>query len=276
MKAISEAVVVMSQNVTIGEAMSISLSDWCRDHALQCVVLDPKAASAPASEGAPLTKTIVYYTGSEPPHSYLDAPAFKACRERNPKARVVVMSDRPTVSDCVASLENDVHGYLSTAEGLRFLALALDFILDGGSYCSTEILSQVDLTEHAAEERGEEPAEAEPHEKAAALTARQREVAVQLALGKSNKVIARTLGIQEATVKVHMRSIMQVLNARNRTEAALIIRRSLDVGHDGPQGLETVSRLPAQSAPPAPPGVPLRPDSPAVVAARGVPSEQPS
>jgi predicted transcriptional regulator len=43
-----------------------------------------------------------------------------------------------------------------------------------------------------------------------------------LRTGLSNKLIARELGMTEATVKVHVRHAMRKLGASNRTEAAII------------------------------------------------------
>ncbi|MCW2247081.1 DNA-binding NarL/FixJ family response regulator [Azospirillum fermentarium] len=54
------------------------------------------------------------------------------------------------------------------------------------------------------------------------LTERQREVFDLLLAGQSNKEIARTLGVLEGTVKVHVRAIMQKLGVRNRTQAAVL------------------------------------------------------
>jgi DNA-binding NarL/FixJ family response regulator len=50
---------------------------------------------------------------------------------------------------------------------------------------------------------------------------RQNEVADQLALGHSNKVIATNLGIAEATVKVHIQRLMKRYKASNRVQVAL-------------------------------------------------------
>ncbi|MCW2244328.1 response regulator transcription factor [Azospirillum canadense] len=58
------------------------------------------------------------------------------------------------------------------------------------------------------------------------LTERQREVLRLLLRGHSNKEIARSLGVLEGTVKVHLRSIMQRLRVRNRTQLALIASKS--------------------------------------------------
>lgn len=53
------------------------------------------------------------------------------------------------------------------------------------------------------------------------LTERQREVLRLLLEGQSNKEIARALGVLEGTIKVHLRTVMQRLGVRNRTQLAL-------------------------------------------------------
>jgi DNA-binding NarL/FixJ family response regulator len=53
------------------------------------------------------------------------------------------------------------------------------------------------------------------------LTDRQRQVLLLLLEGQSNKEIARTLGVLEGTIKVHLRTVMQRLGVRNRTQLAL-------------------------------------------------------
>lgn len=53
------------------------------------------------------------------------------------------------------------------------------------------------------------------------LSKREMEVLKFMCMGNSNKVIARSAGISEATVKVHVKAILRKLGARNRTEAAL-------------------------------------------------------
>jgi DNA-binding NarL/FixJ family response regulator len=42
--------------------------------------------------------------------------------------------------------------------------------------------------------------------------------------GKSNKEIARTLDLQEVTIKLHVKTLSRKLNAKNRTHAAMIAR----------------------------------------------------
>ncbi|PWB49198.1 MAG: DNA-binding response regulator [Nitrosomonadales bacterium] len=53
------------------------------------------------------------------------------------------------------------------------------------------------------------------------LTQREREILSHLALGESNKVIARQLDISHDTVKLHVRHILSKLNLTSRVEAAI-------------------------------------------------------
>lgn len=57
------------------------------------------------------------------------------------------------------------------------------------------------------------------------LTPRQSQVLSHLAEGDSNKQIARSLGVEEATVKLHVHKILVALGVRNRTQAVLLAKR---------------------------------------------------
>ncbi|HEY0879077.1 MAG TPA: LuxR C-terminal-related transcriptional regulator [Zeimonas sp.] len=61
---------------------------------------------------------------------------------------------------------------------------------------------------------------------AESLTARERQILSQIALGQSNKAIARTLGISPDTVKLHVRHILTKLGCRSRVEAAVLAARN--------------------------------------------------
>ena len=53
------------------------------------------------------------------------------------------------------------------------------------------------------------------------LSPREREILSHLIEGHSNKGIARILGITEATVKVHLKSLLRKIGVENRTQAAI-------------------------------------------------------
>ena len=55
----------------------------------------------------------------------------------------------------------------------------------------------------------------------AGLTPREKEVVAYLLQGKSNKDIARALGLQVVTVKLHVRGICRKMGVVNRVQAAL-------------------------------------------------------
>jgi two-component system NarL family response regulator len=65
------------------------------------------------------------------------------------------------------------------------------------------------------------------------LTSREMDVLTLLARGECNKTIARVLGVTVGTVKTHVRAIMNKLDSRSRTEAALKACRFGLVGLNG-------------------------------------------
>ena len=56
------------------------------------------------------------------------------------------------------------------------------------------------------------------------LTQRQIEVALLIAAGLSNKVIAYRLGITQGTVKMHVHMILERLQLKNRTQLAVAMQ----------------------------------------------------
>jgi DNA-binding NarL/FixJ family response regulator len=60
----------------------------------------------------------------------------------------------------------------------------------------------------------------------AELTARERDVLLEVARGRSNREIARALSLSEKTVKTHVSAILGKLGVQDRTQAALHAVRS--------------------------------------------------
>jgi two-component system, NarL family, nitrate/nitrite response regulator NarL len=57
-----------------------------------------------------------------------------------------------------------------------------------------------------------------------------------LTAGRSNKTIARELGIAEATVKVHLKSVQRKIRVENRTQAAIWALANLPELNATPRG----------------------------------------
>jgi two-component system, NarL family, nitrate/nitrite response regulator NarL len=65
------------------------------------------------------------------------------------------------------------------------------------------------------------PPSIEPRPNGVHLSPREKEILSHLVAGHSNKLIARHLGITEATVKVHLKSVQRKISVENRTQAAI-------------------------------------------------------
>jgi DNA-binding NarL/FixJ family response regulator len=68
--------------------------------------------------------------------------------------------------------------------------------------------------------------------RAEALTPRENEVLAQIAEGRSNREIARLLGLSEKTVKAHVSSVLAKLGVQDRTQAAVYAVRHEGDGTD--------------------------------------------
>jgi DNA-binding NarL/FixJ family response regulator len=64
-------------------------------------------------------------------------------------------------------------------------------------------------------------ASARPTGRLSALTPRERDVLAEIARGRSNREIARTLMLAEKTVKTHVSNVLTKLGVADRTQAAI-------------------------------------------------------
>jgi DNA-binding NarL/FixJ family response regulator len=138
----------------------------------------------------------------------IDAGAFGQTLER---ATVLLTDD---ISLAHAALAAGVAAVLPTAVSQGALLTAIAAAARGLAVLEPGLLSRV--VHESAWPFHEEGLTAQP---SLALTAREREVLTLLAEGASNKVIGRRLGISVHTVKYHVASILEKLDATGRTDA---------------------------------------------------------
>ena len=105
-------------------------------------------------------------------------------------------------------------GFIPKSSSPKALRHALTLILDNEIYLPPMALRELGEARPA-------PAESTPSREQLKRLLTDRQIAVldEAIEGKSNKVIARALGISEGTVKAHLSSAFRALGVHNRTEA---------------------------------------------------------
>ena len=129
---------------------------------------------------------------------------------------VVMLTTSSNDNDLVAALRSGARGYLLKDMEPEQLVRALGAVVEGETVVAPEMTSALARVVQGAKARSGQPG------RFASLTRREFEILRYLAEGRSNKGIARELGITDGTVKLHVRSILRKLNVRSRVEAAVI------------------------------------------------------
>lgn len=121
----------------------------------------------------------------------------------------------------VSGEENPVHirdcidlgamGFVPKASSSAELFQAMQRVLDGQTYLPPSSMVGLD---NISEDDAAQKKSPKVH-----LSPRQREVLGKVIQGKSNKVIARELGISDTTVSSHVVAVLEALGVHNRTEA---------------------------------------------------------
>jgi two-component system, NarL family, nitrate/nitrite response regulator NarL len=141
--------------------------------------------------------------------------------EACPDVPVVILSgtyDRKLVLD---ALVRGAYGYIPKTLGGRAILSALQLVLSGEKFVPSIILDNDEQSPTDPHGDGDIPVDNPIHR----LTRRERDVLAVLAEGHPNKEIARQLGLQEVTVKVHLKGVFRKLGATNRTQAVRIAHK---------------------------------------------------
>jgi DNA-binding NarL/FixJ family response regulator len=183
------------------------------------VVGEAADGAAAVEQAVALEPDVIVLDLTMPVLSGLEAAA--RIRERAPVVRILVLSIHDRGEYVQESIRAGAQGYLRKDSSPPELRRAVRVVHEGGSFFSTPVLQNLSTSLHNESE------DQERDNRLAELTGREREVLVEIARGKTNKEIARELGIGVRTVESHREALMRKLGLRG---VAGLTRFALDAG----------------------------------------------
>jgi two-component system nitrate/nitrite response regulator NarL len=153
------------------------------------------------------------------------AAAVEGLKAQHPSARVVVLADAMDPEIVMHLCRAGMDGFCPTSMNRHALIKALEIVILGETYIPASIgLTLLDQARQGRAHFGSSVVVAPANDPAVLLNKlsdREAQILRCLTQGSSNKMIARELGVAEATVKVHIKAILRKVKASNRTQAAM-------------------------------------------------------
>ena len=138
--------------------------------------------------------------------------------------RVVVLSSMPSSEQALVALEAGARGYCHAYATPELLCEVAVVVRHGGLWVGPELLAR--MIRAVAPVLPADALAAPAVGILDALSAREREVAVAVAEGLTNKAVALRLDITERTVKAHLAAVFEKVGVRDRLQLALRVSRS--------------------------------------------------
>ncbi len=149
--------------------------------------------------------------------------AIPLVRKASKNSRIVMLTHHEGETFVEQALKAGAQGYLSKDSEPGELAIALKSAMQGHSFLSPKVASGL-----VARARGGAQGGSAPSSRIEQLTPREREVFQLLALGHSNKEVARDLKMSLGTAKKHRENLQRKLDCHSPAELArLAIREGL-------------------------------------------------
>lgn len=123
-----------------------------------------------------------------------------------PDVPVAVISGSASPQIAQEAIARGASGFLPKTLGAKSMMSAIRLMVAGEVFVPFDFMRQAD------------------QKTVANLTERETQVLDGLCAGKSNKEIARDLDLQEVTIKLHVKTLCRKLEAKNRTQAAMIAK----------------------------------------------------
>ncbi|MCB1769911.1 MAG: two-component system response regulator NarL [Candidatus Competibacteraceae bacterium] len=138
---------------------------------------------------------------------------LKAIKAADLDSRVIILTVSDSEEDVVAALQLGADGYLLKDMEPEDVLHSLKTAAQGQIALGERVAAILaDALRHETQPKAMDSVR---------LTEREREILALIAVGYSNKLIARRLKITEGTVKVHVKHLLQKLHLNSRVEAAV-------------------------------------------------------
>jgi DNA-binding NarL/FixJ family response regulator len=154
--------------------------------------------------------------------------ATRLVKDEFPEVAVLVLTESINDSYVIDAIHAGAGGYIFIKDmSPAMLLQSIHRVVEGGMQMKTELLHTAveNLIQNGRKTLAERTAEA------AHLTEREVDVLRLMGNGDSNKIIAATLGITMDTAKKHVRNVIDKMQARSRTHAAIIAAQAGIVGN---------------------------------------------
>jgi two-component system, NarL family, nitrate/nitrite response regulator NarL len=148
------------------------------------------------------------------------AETIRQLKEQYPGARVVALSDNLDPWSVRELCSAGLDGLCPTGMPPAAMCKALELVMLGEGFLPISVSLALLNQPYAIPTPTIGPAN-DPVGPGGKFSDRERQILERLTTGASNKLIARDLGVAEATVKVHIKAILRKVKAANRTQAAM-------------------------------------------------------
>ncbi|MGO9433785.1 MAG: LuxR C-terminal-related transcriptional regulator [Terracidiphilus sp.] len=139
---------------------------------------------------------------------------LKEIRRQRPALRLIVIGPAGNDALVMDSIIGGARAYLDLTAGPRVVREAIEVVVSGSIWAPRRLLSRLI-------DRLLQSAESSSNPMGPRLTARERQVMDLILLARSNREIARELGIEERTVKAHVGRLMRKTGSDNRIDLSM-------------------------------------------------------
>lgn len=142
---------------------------------------------------------------------------LKEIHKINRNTKILMLTVHNEVEYLLEAMDNGANGYILKDSGSGELIKAIKSVYAGERYIQPNLIPMLNARLLKRED---------DNDKAKDITRREKQILVNIALGRSNKDIAEEFDISERTVKNHITSLFKKIDVSDRTQAAVFAIRN--------------------------------------------------